>query len=77
MPGKEGPGRDQLTERNSHNANSSRARREAAIAAAHAETVRIKNQALDDVLAHIMRTFPMSDQARERIAEVLRGWWCR
>ncbi len=43
------------------------------MAAAHAETTRIKNQALDEALAHILCTVPMSDQARERIAEVLRG----
>jgi hypothetical protein len=38
------------------------------MAAAHAETTRIRNQALDDVLAHLLRTIPMSDEARALIA---------
>ncbi len=40
------------------------------MAAAHAQTTRIKNQALDDVLEHVLRTVPMSDEARKRIAEI-------
>lgn len=73
MPEERTPGRDHPTGGNSHNANTPKARRQAApMAAAHAETVRIKNDALDSTLAHILRTVPMPDDARARIAGLLR-----
>jgi hypothetical protein len=49
-----------------------RKRRDAvAMADAHAETPATKNDALDATLAHILRTVPMSDETRARIAEVI------
>jgi hypothetical protein len=75
MPGKEIAGRDQPTGGNSPNANSSRVRREAAtMAAARAESTRIKNQALDDVLAHLLKHHELSDEARERIGGLIGQW---
>ncbi len=41
------------------------------MAAAHAESVRIRNQALDDVLAHVLKHHELSEQARERIAGLI------
>lgn len=53
----------------------SKARRgSAAKAAARAETTRIKNEALDATLAHIVRTMAMSDEVRERIAGLIGQW---
>ncbi len=75
MPGEDCPGRDHTAGADSRGRKTSGVRREAAaMAAAHAETTTIKNQALDDVLAHIMRTVPMSDEARARIAGLIGQW---
>ncbi|MGO8770406.1 MAG: hypothetical protein ACLQIK_07335 [Mycobacterium sp.] len=75
MPEKECPGWEQPTGGESHNADSSEASREAAaLAAARAETTRIKNQALDDVLAHLLKHHELSEQARELIAGLIGRW---
>lgn len=75
MPGKDCLGRDRPAGGHSPDANSSRAHREAAaIAAAHAENVRIRNQALDDVLAHLLKHHELSEQARELIAGLIGRW---
>ena len=44
------------------------------MAAAHAESVRIKNQALDDVLQSVIRSVPMSDESRAKIASLIGKW---
>lgn len=73
MTKKESPGRDQRTGGDSHNANTFRARSEAAamVAAAQARTRLVEN-ALQDTLAHVLRPAPMSDEAHARIAGLLR-----
>jgi hypothetical protein len=42
------------------------------MAAARAETTRIKNDALDATLAHLLKHHELSDEARERIAGLIR-----
>ncbi len=75
MPEKECPVWERPTGGESHNANSSEAcRAAAALAAARAETTRIKNQALDDVLAHLLKHHELSEQARDLIAGLIGRW---
>ena len=59
----------------SHNANSSEAcRAAAALSAARAETTRIRNEALDTVLADLLKPHELSEQARELIAGLIGEW---
>ncbi|WP_156766512.1 hypothetical protein [Mycobacterium sp. E2327] len=44
------------------------------MAAAHAERVRIKNQALDEVLTDLLKHHELSDKARERISGLIGQW---
>jgi len=72
MPGKDCLGRDHPTGGDSPNPNLSRSRREAAaIAAARAETTRLKNAALDDVLRAVIAMPWLSDEARAKIASLI------
>lgn len=47
---------------------------QARLAAAHAESVRIRNQALDDVLTRLLKHHELTEQARERIAGLIGQW---
>jgi hypothetical protein len=44
------------------------------MARVRAESFRIKNQALDDVLTHILNHHELDEQARERIAGLIGQW---
>jgi hypothetical protein len=46
---------------------------QARFAAARATTTKAKQDALRATLTHILQTSPMSDEARERITEVIAG----
>jgi hypothetical protein len=73
MPGKDCFGQDQPTAGNSNNADTSRAGREAAAIAAAAQTrTRLVENALRATLTEVLGTVPLSDGARERIAELIR-----
>jgi hypothetical protein len=72
------PGPDHRTGGHAHNANTSRARREAefaaAMAAARQARTRLKENALNDTLAWVVENMPLTDAERERITERMREW---
>lgn len=45
----------------------------ARLTAARQESTRIKKKALNDVLAHVLATAPLSDEARQRITGLMFG----